>query len=385
MKREVHRGWTPREIDVLSDGASPALLLDDPLQRQSITVPQVVDEPVGLGPTRIGWDATASHTISRGTRASPNLDDCLLFFIQLYDKSDKDIVRFAKRWGPLGICEHGKPYTHHPECLPLSAPERVWESDDENLIWMVNHLDSTSKRPWRRFWEPLTAWRFYSKHFGALLRVARVLAGGGRPSVREWFAAFPWQEACERDSLIAGEPYPPLERHTEWTEQNLLRLFAEDARGEREILTAWLNRLLRDARVMPRMKWHAGEANPLLTVSFGQAPALGLWADQLHLGTDSLFAVLTAQLVAFVQDPRRNLECSVCGGPVGREVKRRPKPGERILCWRQECQDDNARRLKRESAQRRRARERDLKSDAARSTPKTTPKPVYNGEQARTE
>src|SRR5829696_8773778 len=119
MSAGVHPQWDLEEIDDLQQGPALGFLLADPLHRRSITVPRVFAEPANVGPARIGWDATETHTITKGLRGP----ECLLSFIQLHDKADQVIVRLAKRWGPLGICQHGKPATHHPECMPLAAPD----------------------------------------------------------------------------------------------------------------------------------------------------------------------------------------------------------------------------------------------------------------------
>jgi hypothetical protein len=290
-----------------------------------------------------------------------------LSFIQLHGKKDHEIVRFARHWGPLGICEHGQPYTHRPKCTPLNYMHRDWESVDEAAIWhMADITVATERRTWRRFWEPLSAWRFYSSQFSALLRTARALAEGSIPSFPDSVAAFRWQDFVEYDALVAGKPYPPRDGHADWTEQNVQHLTAVNVGEEAATLDYWMTCLARDARLTWIQHRAPGEARPHWAVSYGQAPASSPWSDELHLHTDSLFAVLTAQLSAMVQNPTRIYECSVCENLVTK--KRRPNPDHRILCSSLECQtlaqQEDKRKWATKNRERARAeRERDHESE----------------------
>src|SRR5687767_8426201 len=98
MKAQRNQRWdTLRRLVALyeyEDGPALRLLADDPLRVRRIKVPKVFVEPKGEGPDRICWDATE-------VTQSPDIGDCLWSFVELAHKPDADIVRFARRWGPL--------------------------------------------------------------------------------------------------------------------------------------------------------------------------------------------------------------------------------------------------------------------------------------------
>jgi hypothetical protein len=85
-------------------------------------------------------------------------------FLDLRTGHDSAILRFAKRFGVLQICEHDLPATHDSNCRPLGFPHTPWE--------------------------PLSSWRFFSSQAFLLLKIANRLHQGKSGLQADWDAAF---------------------------------------------------------------------------------------------------------------------------------------------------------------------------------------------------
>lgn len=105
-------------------------------------------------------------------------------FLSLSDGTDADILAFAKRWGPLGICEHGVPHTHWP-LTPWNEHVRIVRggSHREPGASAPPKEKLEVLRPWChaqgaeetwRFggWEPLAAWRSYASEARTIATIA---------------------------------------------------------------------------------------------------------------------------------------------------------------------------------------------------------------------
>jgi hypothetical protein len=104
-------------------------------------------------------------------------------FLSLADASDEDIVRYATRWGTLGICEHGLPASHPGEMKDLRAFGEA--------LGVPEH--PTDCEPgWRHGWhqemwdEPLSAWRQLASATRCLLRLAAALHQGRIGDEEDW-------------------------------------------------------------------------------------------------------------------------------------------------------------------------------------------------------
>src|SRR6202521_3705222 len=87
-------------------------------------------------------------------------------FVRLSDGSRDAIRDYALKWGVLGICQHGVPRTHrfHPIrheslCMPI---------DYRSIDDLGTHTA----------WEPLSAWRYYSRLARGILDIASRLHQG---------------------------------------------------------------------------------------------------------------------------------------------------------------------------------------------------------------
>jgi hypothetical protein len=377
LAKQVSERWSApySELFKAEDRASLEVLISDTLHARRIKVPRARHEAAGTGPARISWDAA-------DLRDSPDLADCLWSFAKLAGKPDEDIVRFAARWGPLGICGHGRPVTHDPACEPLSHLDRRWEDPVESAQWAFygKDFDANRSRTWRRFWEPLSAWRFYSGYFATILAVALRLQEGQPVEPSLWFDAAPWRlDMVEYEALVRGDPYPPYATHTQVTVESVGHLLVKKGRAAQhhQWIAHLANLLIRDAGLVPAVVWNSKDELARLGLSFGKAPRTyaefnnGMFAVKW----DSLFAVLTAELVAALQHPNGLFECSMCGGLLTRNKK--PRKGQRRLCS-SECGKKAQREDKRTWASKDRAKQRRA------NTPICTPKPANNGGTPRT-
>jgi hypothetical protein len=91
-------------------------------------------------------------------------------FTRLHEASDATILRFARRWGGLFICEHGLPNSHSPDSIPFGLH------------------DGCSPLGWggHSWWEPIEAWKALSERAYAMLRIAIALRDKGMGPLSDW-------------------------------------------------------------------------------------------------------------------------------------------------------------------------------------------------------
>ena len=132
IPRPIDRRRLERAREKLSKGNSPGS----------------AEEPLYVA-YRAGFAVQTFSPQSKGGRGL--LND----FLVLETASDRQIVSFARHWGPLYLCEHRRPFTHnapgHPRydptkpCLPSGFPQEKWA------------------------WERLDDWRRYSREASTIL------------------------------------------------------------------------------------------------------------------------------------------------------------------------------------------------------------------------
>lgn len=97
----------------------------------------------------------SAHFSANAARVFP--DRTLLGrFVGLGQAPDEDVVRFAQRWGLLGLCRHGLPSAHTMRGEP--RPHRCTRRIRDGLAY-----------------EPLAAWREHSQQARAILNLAAAL------------------------------------------------------------------------------------------------------------------------------------------------------------------------------------------------------------------
>lgn len=109
------------------------------------------------------------------------------------ESRDRDIVRFAKRWGPLGVC---------PDCpLPIGHPESL---QDRSWCRQPTRVGCRRRSPRllaEDLVEPASAWRLYARRARSILRAA---AAWHRDQSKEkvWSTWLELGKACEGSPML---------------------------------------------------------------------------------------------------------------------------------------------------------------------------------------
>ncbi|MHB8324787.1 MAG: hypothetical protein ACYDEA_12995 [Candidatus Dormibacteria bacterium] len=130
---------------------------------------------------------------------------CLQAFCQLGTGADQAILRFAQKWGPLGLCQHGRPQSH----LGPGLCQHALRANRSELGLPSNWEPGEQGAPtWHRVaYEPLDAWRRYARAARVLLEAAAYL----RPSDHKIAPGEVWEAICplpapQRDQEDEGWP-----------------------------------------------------------------------------------------------------------------------------------------------------------------------------------
>ena len=242
----------------------------------------------------------------------------LLAFIGLADKPDpRALLKFAKQFGPLGICVHGRPYQHgEPPGLRVGLEADVAIKNQR----MVSGSKPSLWAKWPRlceprcvqeagvtyFAEPLGAWLQLARAAKALHETVARLRQQQRPRVADLRTLAATRFGIGKSSkhfraLTGAEGEPERDRDSSWF-----------LVGER------LNEWLVGAPV--RFFCEIEEERGKFDVDFVVGDGLGI------------FPVVAAQLVATLSDPQRGkaVICSGCRLPFIQT--REPSRGMRSYC-----------------------------------------------------
>ncbi len=244
-------------------------------------------------------------------------------FLRLRDAPADQILRYARRWGVLGLCEHDFPAQHPPQYWPSRAiefhacpypyddpfgfgpprssggrPRRGRRSKRARPIEINPRADFhlchvrgiyEAGRYVGEPWEPVDAWRTWARRAHALLAVAAALREDKRGAEPDW-----------RVATDMETPQTPAEG---W-----------------HVLTYYADYWLKAAGVRPWPQFQDGKVRVTLGSDWGHSPLFGAIAVQLVL------AISGAQGFA-VCDACRNVYAPL----------RTPRAGERHYC--QTCRD----------------------------------------------
>jgi hypothetical protein len=247
-------------------------------------------------------------------RARPDMyGELLERFVGLGEASDEEILKFARRWSLLGHHDLG----NYPDLLARA---------EEPLDRVVAALAELTQ--WTRHGrEPLAAWRCWSHHARALLRVAAAL--------REARVARP------EDIAMLCHPSPTADTWPDTAGLQPLWLRRPDSspppptlRNHRELVEIFVERWIRAGHVRPVLHWTA-------TVR------------TIELFGRGLMGALAVSLLAAVQGVSSLTVCSGCANVYVPD--RTPRETQRHFCRR--CRDDGEplRQAKRDSRARVRA------------------------------
>jgi hypothetical protein len=247
-----------------------------------------------------------SNWSSKKVRPGPGL---LEDFVQLYRSSDEEILKYARRWGVLGICEHGLPSSHNSETGPAGC--------------FPNELD----KGWLWFTEPVERWRYFSRKFSAIQYVGAYLNQDKLGDEVDW-------ELIERPRVYLNQNFEPRQRPR----------FPADLAEGRLLLARELNKLIRIGQVRPGVAWDEKKAH---------------W--QITLEADSLLNLFGLVGLSLVQSICRQdlVICSACGNSY--KPKRRPNPERRNYCLDCRARKISKRDASRDDRKRKRQKRRSLR------------------------
>lgn len=203
-------------------------------------------------------------------------------FVRLHESSPDQIVKYAKRWGVLGLCSHGLPTSH-------SYPSYVFGY--KGMTHICRPAPSKSMRGY--FEEPLEIWRDFSKNAFELLHIAAQLHKGKPVGSKDW------EFACSVFAVSST-----TDTH------------AEKMKMQRYQVAFVVERWLSLGGVRPRFTWE------------GLTPSFELGGPAL-IGT-GLFGALAVQLLLSISRIDGLEVCSGCTHPY--LPSRRPQSGRRHYC-----------------------------------------------------
>lgn len=130
--------------------------------------------------------------------------EVLQSFIDLEGAASDKIVRFAQRWGVLGICEHGLPAIHNPG-VHTFASSPAWK-----LIQRYEYRDSCFPVSWSdELWcEPLDEWGFWIQQANIIVRLAAELHAFRPGDSKDWQTM--GYEPKYFQGFIGGDKIPPM-------------------------------------------------------------------------------------------------------------------------------------------------------------------------------
>jgi hypothetical protein len=195
--------------------------------------------------------------------------------------SERDVLTFATRFGPLGLCKHGFPAGHF-----LDFHQFLFDSPSESQCY-PRHAGPAS--------EPVGRWYIYVRAARALLSLAAALHGETLGRHEDWVDAF---ESVPRDDDVLP-PDPGTMARGPLTLIGLRHLLAD-------LINEWL--LLGDVR--PRLLWEE---------------AAGITFDS------DTFGALAIQLMQAASRTNGLAICSSCGMPYMRTGRKAPA-GRRNYC-----------------------------------------------------
>jgi hypothetical protein len=290
MKRETPKSWQEAGMET-KDAELARIFTAD-----SWIVPNVVEREG----KKLLWRATAGEE----KRVHPGRE-LIEDFIRLHDASLDQIVKYAKRWGALGLCSHGLPANH-------SYPSFV--SKVEDLPYICEPVPAKQRSGYSE--EPLEKWCAFSKQAYGLLNIAARLHKNELVEPKDWEFIFP---VFAVPSAIGSR--------------------AEALQSERHRVAYVVQRWLSLGAVRPRFTWE------------GLTPTFELGGPTVK-GT-GLFGALAVQLLLIISRIDGLALCSGCAIPY--IPPKRPQAGRRNYCL--ECQNNGI--PMRHAMRDRRAREKD--------------------------
>lgn len=278
-RRKTHGLYFQRDYNVTGDGVSDELALARMRDEATGLVGAVqwpsraaaVPASIELHEDRLYWKWVGGAPSNYVQPLERDQRGMLDQFQRITD--GRGVLKFARRYGVLQICEHGLPATHNPDPLPSSG-----FSGCRPLGW--------NDAPW----EPVEQWLHFARQAAALLRIAAALHRDQRPDPSAWATVYEDQ---------------PDQRGYGW--------LSDAPSVGRFNLADCVNTWLILGGVRPHFEWFAGSA-PRFMLSGG---TFGLVAIQLMLAISQAHAIAV---------------CDGCKQPYPRVNKRAPQAGRANYC-----------------------------------------------------
>ena len=207
-------------------------------------------------------------------------------FVELQGRPESEYLAFGRRWGLLGLCEHGLPASH------ASGAKRIEPG------FRLSLLPEGCQGEGR---EAIRDWRSHVDRFRALLDIGGILSWDNTAPVSKWF-----------------ELKPP-----ETSEQRWRGFHGQSVKSQRVAAERLLNLLVEVAAVRPIVRWGSR-----LEIEFGG-------------GIRGLYAPLVVQLLRAISQADFAV-CSACGSWYP-PPRRRPKRGQNRYCL--ECKRTGSARI----------------------------------------
>jgi len=159
--------------------------------------PLLVDEWLASGPALsvgdeyLAVDWKAFVTSPRIVKAEPPMLERFARLAEPHPNPDQRVLRYARRWGLLDLCEHQLPIDHGTSSLPFAFATAGPEAFTFDLSGNCRSLFGT---------EPVATWLYWSRQVAALLAIL------SRLHRSESALAEDWSVLCEEAPWVALEP-----------------------------------------------------------------------------------------------------------------------------------------------------------------------------------
>jgi len=233
-------------------------------------------------------------------------------FLRLEDARDDKILAYARRWGVLGICDHGLPCSHN------QYPTGILEGVKPCLPILATPLSPGEYR----VREPLVIWREWSRKAQALINISVQLNQDRFPRVEDWRVVKGLGASdlgqTERDLSDLGLVEPPDRRS-----MNDSTKLDKAHRALAYELDGWISM----GQIRPRISWERQRQPDRMS----QANWVGRFSLDAVSSGPNLFGLLALGLLLAIA--RTSLAvCSACANSY--IPKRRPNPNRRNYCTR---------------------------------------------------
>jgi hypothetical protein len=220
-----------------------------------------------------------------GDRAKRNASQGLLRGLLDAKSSPEAIIRFCKRWGVLGLCEHGIPASHG-SCVS----RRAFHTE---MVSGVSGIKASYGR------ESIASVRRFAGALESLLRIGAEMSQGRRGAASEWANA---------EETICGPDFPMWDPSPSTV---------NDLDISRNFLQMLVRRLIEICRIVPRFFWNRDTKSWQIDL------------DSQGSG-NNLPALLTIELIVTIADKDGFAICSSCHRAY--IPARRPDPTRRNYC-----------------------------------------------------